>query len=377
MKLPSKPLALGHLFGIPIFAHYSWLPVIPFYAWAIASSLLPREAPGLAASQYWLFGFLTTLLLFASVLAHELAHATMARAEGLGTGSITLYIFGGLATLKGQPANPGAEFKIAIVGPGASFLIGTLFFLLAQIMPHSLAAAEQMFRHLGLVNWILAGFNILPGLPLDGGRVLRAVVWRFNKNFRKATQAAARAGLVIAVTLIVYGLAYFFFNIDQALGLACLTMGVIITLLLMTSEGQNYGVIRAKRGTIEDFMNRDVMLIDPAMKVNDFINKVLKNNRDIGFPVARDKRLHGMLLLEDLKSLPETQWSQLEAKDCMRPVDDSMFISAKLNLRQAQSILSTNKLGRAVVIDTNGLIIGHVSLNDLGQGRKGDGRKEG
>jgi predicted transcriptional regulator len=112
-------------------------------------------------------------------------------------------------------------------------------------------------------------------------------------------------------------------------------------------------------------MNRDVMLIDPAMKVTDFINKVLKNNRDTGFPVARDKRLHGMLMLEDLKALPETEWAQLEAKDCMRPVDDSMFISAKLNLGQAQSLLSLNKLGRAVVIDANGLIIGHVSLNDI------------
>ncbi|MEW6127038.1 MAG: site-2 protease family protein [Acidobacteriota bacterium] len=365
MKLPSKPLSLGQLFGIPLFAHYSWLPVIPFYAWAIASSLLPREAPGLPISQYWLFGFLTTFLLFASVLGHELAHALMARAEGLGTGSITLYIFGGLAALKGQPANPGAEFKIAIVGPAASFLLGTIFFLIAQILPHDLRVAEQMFRHLGLVNWVLAGFNILPGLPLDGGRVLRAMVWRFNKNFRKATQVAARAGLVIALSLIINGLAYFFFNIDQALGLACLTMGIIIALLLMTSEGQNYGVFRAKRGTIEDFMNRDVMLIDPAMKVVDFINSVLKNNRDTIFPVARDKRLHGLLMLEDLKSMPEEEWKKLEAKDCMRPVDDSMFISAKLNLQQAHTILTANKFGRAVVIDTNGMIIGYVSLSDI------------
>src|ERR1044071_4404093 len=122
MALDLNPFYLGQLFGIPIFAHYSWLPVIPFYAWAIASSLLPREAPGLSAAQYWIFGFLTTLLLFASVLAHELAHATMARAEGLGTGSITLYIFGGLAALNGQPAQPSSEFKLAVVGPAASFV---------------------------------------------------------------------------------------------------------------------------------------------------------------------------------------------------------------------------------------------------------------
>src|SRR5215813_4193350 len=153
MKLPSKPLSLGRIFGIPINAHYSWLPVFPFYAWTIAATILPSNAPGLSPAQYWLYGFATSALLFASVLAHELAHAVMARAEGLGTGSITLYLFGGLATLKGQPASPTAEFKIAIVGPAASFLVGTLFFLIAQVMPHSARAAEQIFRHLGLVNW--------------------------------------------------------------------------------------------------------------------------------------------------------------------------------------------------------------------------------
>src|SRR5262249_33132037 len=163
------------------------------------------------------------------------AHAVMARAEGLGTGNITLYLFGGLASLKGQPANPSSEFKIAIVGPAASFLFGTVFFLTAQAMPHSARAAEHIFRHLGLVNWFLAGFNILPGLPLDGGRVLRALVWKMNKNFRKATQVAAHAGLVIALTLIVYGLFYFFMGIDRAVGLACLTMGIIIGMLLITS----------------------------------------------------------------------------------------------------------------------------------------------
>jgi len=117
MTLNPKPFSLGRIFGIPIYAHYSWLPVFPFYAWAIASGLLPREAPGLSTVQYWLLGLLTSILLFVSVLVHELAHATMARAEGLGTGNITLYMFGGLASLNGQPAQPSSEFKIAIVGP--------------------------------------------------------------------------------------------------------------------------------------------------------------------------------------------------------------------------------------------------------------------
>lgn len=360
----AKPLYLGRIFGIPIRAHYSWLPVIPFYAWAIASSLLPRETPGFPVSEYWFFGVLTTFLLFLSVLFHELAHSVMARAEGLGTGGITLYIFGGLAALEGQPANPSAEFKIAIVGPAANFLMGAIFFLTAQFMPQSARVAGQAFRHLGLVNWFLAAFNILPGLPLDGGRVLRAIVWRFNKNFRAATQIAVRAGFVIAVTLVVYGF-YFFAVADRITGLSSIALGVMVALMLGTAEGRNYGIWRVKRGTIEDVMNRDVVLISPAMKVEDFIDKVLTNNRDTSFPVAEDKRLHGMLLLEDLKAVPREDWAKLEARDCMRPVDNSMFISARLSVPAAQSVLTNNKAGRAVVIDSNGMIVGHVSLNDI------------
>jgi Zn-dependent protease/predicted transcriptional regulator len=363
-NLFAKPLYLGRIFGIPIRAHYSWLPVFPFYAWAIAANLLPREAPGFPQLEYWFFGLITTFLLFLSVLLHELAHSLMARAEGLGTGSITLYIFGGLAALQGQPANPGAEFKIAIVGPAANFLLGTIFFLAAQTLPQGASVAEQSFRHLGLVNWFLAAFNILPGLPLDGGRVLRALVWRWNKNFRAATQVAARAGFFIAISLVVYGF-YFFAVADKVTGLSSIALGVMLALMLGTTEGRNYGIWRVRRGTIEDVMNRDVVLISPAMKVKDFIDNVLSNNRDTSFPVAEDQRLHGMLLLEDLKTVPREDWARLQARDCMRPVDNSMFLSARLSVPAAQSILSNSKAGRAVVIDANGMIVGHISLNDI------------
>src|SRR5436190_20943437 len=167
MTFNPKPFPLGRIFGIPVFAHYSWLPVFPFYAWAIASGLLPREAPGLSVVQYWSLGLLTSILLFVSVLVHELAHATMARAEGLGTGNITLYMFGGLASLNGQPAQPSSEFKIAIVGPAASFLIGTIFFVADWLLLYGkpYRAVRHARRQLGLVSLFLAGFNILPALP--------------------------------------------------------------------------------------------------------------------------------------------------------------------------------------------------------------------
>jgi Zn-dependent protease/predicted transcriptional regulator len=312
------------------------------------------------------------MLLFASVLVHELAHATMARAEGLGTGSITLYMFGGLASLNGQPAQPLSEFKIAVVGPAASFLIGTIFYLAVDLFVYGTThrAIGQVLRHLGVVNWFLAGFNILPGLPLDGGRVLRALLWRYNKNFRAATQLAIRSGLMIAVTLIVAGIYSFIMVPDYGItGLWMMIIGLMIGLMLGTTEGRSRGVWRVKRGTVEDVMNRDVVQIPPNMRVTDFINKVLNNNHHTSFPVVLERRLHGILLLEELKQVPREEWPDLEAREVMRPVDASMFINANAPIREAQSMLSNNRLGRAVVLDSNGLIVGYVSLRDVSKVR--------
>jgi Zn-dependent protease/predicted transcriptional regulator len=368
VKLNPKPFYLGRVFGIPIYAHYSWLPVFPFYAWAIASGLLPRQAPGLSVLQYWALGVLTTMLLFVSVLAHELAHATMARAEGLGTGNITLYMFGGLASLNGQPAQPASEFKIAVVGPAASFLIGTIFFLADEAFLRGTfhLAIGQVLRHLGLVNWFLAGFNILPGLPLDGGRVLRALIWSRNKNFRAATQQAIRSGLMIALTLIAAGIYSFLMVPDFGItGLWMTIVGLMIALMLGTTEGRNRGVWRVKRGTVEDVMNRDFVQIPPEMKITDFINKVLNNNHHTSFPVVQERRLHGMLLLDELKQVPREDWSKLEAREVMRPVDGSIFVSSSTPISEARSLLLNNGLGHAVVLDSNGLIVGYVSLRDV------------
>jgi len=373
ITINPKPFYLGRIFGIPIRAHYSWLPVFPFYAWAIAEFLLPREIANLGLSelpgyQYWALGLMTSTLLFASVLAHELSHAIMARAEGFGTGNITLYMFGGLASLEGQPAQPSSEFKIAIVGPAASFVLGLIFYGLAEAIDYQRdgSAFSLVLRHLGLVNWFLAGFNILPGMPLDGGRVLRALLWRFNKNFRVATQLAVRSGFMIAFSLVALGV-YSFLYQERITGLWSIAIGLMIGFMLNTTEGHSHRILRAKRGTIQEVMNPDVVLIPPNMKISDFINKVLNNNHHTSFPVAVDRRLHGLLLLEELKSLPEQEWPTVEARQVMRPVDSSMFLSLQTPVEAARSLMTKNGLGRAVVIDSNGLIVGYLTLNDVGK----------
>jgi Zn-dependent protease len=330
---------------------------------------MPSQAPGLPRYQYWIAGTVTAILLFASVLVHELAHAVMARAEGLGTGNITLYMFGGLASLNGQPAQPSSEFKIAVVGPAANFLLGTIFFLAVGLMPAGTThlAMGQVLRHLGLMNWFLAGFNILPGLPLDGGRVLRAIVWRYNKNFRAATQMAIRSGLMIAITLIVVGIYFFVMLPDYGItGLWSVIVGLMVALMLGTTEGRNRGPWRVRRGTVEDVMSQDVVQVPPKMRIAEFIDKVLSNNHHVSFPVVSDRRLHGFLLLEELKTVPREDWPTIEACQVMRPVDSTMFVRSTSTVTDAQRLLVASGHERAAVLDSNGFIVGYVSRAELG-----------
>src|SRR5262252_3070161 len=363
MNFNLKPFYLGRISGIPIQAHYSWLPVFPIYAWVISQVLLPSNVPGRPVIEYWALGILTTVLLFASVLIHELAHSIMARIEGVGTGGITLYLFGGLASIGGQPARPSSEFKIAVIGPAASFVLGILFLGLDQLLfyhTHHLAAS-QVFRHLGIVNWLLAGFNILPGLPLDGGRVLRAVVWRFNKNFREATRVAVRAGLTISFASIVCGI--WWLNKDLVISMWSLTIGVLLLVMLVSSRRTPVGR-RPKPGSVEEVMTREVVVIRPEIKVQEFVDGVLRNNHFTSFPVGANRRLHGMLLLQELKQVPRERWRDLTAAQVMRPVDESMFVAAQARVAEAKAKLASNGLGRAVVLDSNGLIVGYLSLRD-------------
>jgi Zn-dependent protease len=363
--LNAEPFYLGRVLGIPILAHYSWLPVFPLYAWVISSMLLPIKVPGRPVWEYWTLGVLTASLLFASVLGHELAHSLMARAEGIGTGSITLYLFGGLASLGGQPAVPSSEFKIAVVGPAASFLIGGVFFGLDYLLFHNTTylAPSQVFRHLGIVNWILAGFNILPGLPLDGGRVLRAIIWRMNRNYALATRTAVRAGMTISLALLLYG-AYTVFS-DVIIGFWCLIIGLLLATMLLSSRRKGAGGRAPAPGTVEEVMTHEVVTVAPGINVQEFIDTVLRNNRFTSFPVALEGRLHGLILLKELKEIPPDKWPELTAREVMRPVDQSMFIPARTPVAQARSMLERNGIGRAAVVDSSGLLVGYLTVTDM------------
>lgn len=363
IRLPA-PLSVGRVLGIPIRLDWSWIPMIPVYSWAIAAVFLPNNAPGRPVAEYWVLGVVTTFLLVVSVVAHELAHAIVARAEGLEIYDITVHLFGGLARMSGEPPTPSAELKIAVVGPGASFALGILFLLVDTIFIYGTTLVPEglVLRHLGVINLVLATFNLLPGFPLDGGRVLRAVLWRRRGDMASALRTAYSAGRSIAISLLGVG-AYVYVFSDKLVGLWAISIGAVMLLALGARE--HYAPRRARSSTIADLMRRPPVSVEPRTTVHELINDVLPIHKQTAFLVASSGRLHGIVDLEALRDLPRDDWARTPVSSVMRPVDDSLFVDARAPVAEARDRLSTNGIGHAAVLDGDGLVVGSLRREDL------------
>ena len=190
-------IPLGHIFGIPIDLDYSWFLIFALLTWTLAVGYYPDEYPGWPTAQYWLLGAVTAIMLFVSVVLHELGHSVVAMGYQVPVRRITLFIFGGIARIGAEPPSASAEFWIAIAGPAVSLALAILFGLLqpvATALPVALAFVTYMAR----INAALVLFNLIPGFPLDGGRVFRAIVWGITRNFRRATVVAGTVGRFLA-----------------------------------------------------------------------------------------------------------------------------------------------------------------------------------
>lgn len=363
MRLP-QPLSIGKLFGIPVLLDWSWMPLIPLYSWAVAGVNLPQTAPGRSPLVYWALGVTTTFLLLVSVVVHELAHALVARSEGLAIHDITLHFFGGMARMGDEPKTPSAELKIAVVGPGASFALGVLFLLANNVLLYGTpyVAEGRVLRHLGILNLVLATFNLLPGYPLDGGRALTAVLWRWRGNRDAALGTARSAGRAIAFSLTGVG-AYVFLFFDRLTGLYSMSIGVLLLLVLGTSDRARH--LLARRGAVEAVMRRPPVTIAPQTTIHDLVDRVLPEHRQTSFLVVADGRLHGILSLAAIRDLPRELWAHALVRAWMHPVEEAFFVESTTSVAEAEELLSRNGLGQLAVLDSEGLVVGSLEKKDL------------
>jgi Zn-dependent protease len=373
-RLFERQLTIARVYGIPVRIDYRWFGVFALSVWLIASNLQHHaiqlgnvHLQPLPPATAWILGLIITAGLFLSVFGHELSHALMARAEGIEIEEIVLHPFGGLARMRNPPQNPGAELRIAIAGPASSFLFGVLAFAGARIaVIGNYAGTFTVFFLIGAGNLLLVLFNLFPGYPLDGGRVLRALLWRKSGNMQDATRKAGICGILIAGTLILFGVyilvapnwrpsqPYFMGGWTILVGLFLLDAAVKVV----------KGVRDTRLITVADAMSPPIS-IEPGLPISRLVDDILPLHRQTTFPVAVSGRLHGILSLEDLKSLPRDRWASTSVRNVMRPIGPGFFVEPSTTLDSARTLMSENGVGSIAVIDSRGDLIGFLQSGKL------------
>jgi Zn-dependent protease len=354
-----RQITVARVYGIPVRIDYRWFFVFALSVWVVANAIV-RMTSGLAAVNVgvaWTLGVITTLALFLSVFGHELSHALIGRVEGIEIEEIVLHPFGGLARLRHEPDSPRAEFRIAVAGPAASFIFALLAFAamaVAAMGAHWVTAA--VFRIIAWWNLLLAVFNLFPGYPLDGGRVLRAFLWHRAGNISEATRIASLGGQIIAWTLIVFGLYFMFAWRDYFMGLWTVLVGLF---LRSAAAGVMKKPVTGNFSTVADAMIKPVTLA-PDLLISHFVDTILPVYRQTSFPVAENGSLFGILSLEDLKRLPREQWHRTRARDVMRPVAPSLFVESTAPMMRAQEMMQRNGTGSLAVVDPRGQLVGFL-----------------
>jgi Zn-dependent protease len=349
------------IMGIPIRVHFSWLIVFGLITWLLSSRYFPQVTPDLPFVSYWISGFLAALLLFASVAFHELAHSYVAKKYKLTIESITLFIFGGVAQLKGDPPHPKAEFWIAIAGPFSSFLLAAFFFILTINMA---GGTKALFAYVAQINLILGAFNLIPGFPMDGGRVLRSALWGKKKDYFYATQKASSIGRGIALFFIFFGLFSIFTGVSG--GLWLMFIGWFLYSAAQASYQQATLQETLSGIKVKDIMVKEMQTIDPSISLDKAVNEYFLRYGYGGFPVIDDGKFLGILTLKEVKNVPREDWGRVNVSAVFVHHDKKWEIPPDADVIKALELMIKEDKGRIVVTEKD-RIMGLITRNGIAQ----------
>jgi Zn-dependent protease/predicted transcriptional regulator len=345
-------LRLARVAGFDIYIHWSWLIIFWLLTWSLAVGYLPDVYPAWGAGQRWVVGAVTSLLFFASVLVHELAHSVLARGRGLPVHSITLFIFGGVSMLGGEARRAKDEFWIAIVGPLTSFAVAAVAFVVWLL---ARAADAEVVRavagYLASINISVGVFNLLPGFPLDGGRVLRSLVWGVKRNLIEATRVASNVGKGIAALLVALGIVMVF-----AGGVGGLWL-VFIGWFLWNAAESSYQQLVMQRSfeglSIGPVIERTVPRVAPDVSLRQLAHDyILKQNRRAFFVAPTDEGdIQGLITLSDLQKVPDEEWDRVSVYRAMTPRDRLITITPRADALVALEMMAEHNIAQLVVVD--------------------------
>jgi Zn-dependent protease len=346
-------IKIGRVAGIPIGLHYSWFII----AVLITLSLIEHfhaSMPQWSNEVVWAVAIITAVLFFVTLLAHELAHSIVAKSKNLRVHAITLFALGGVSQIESESPDAKTEFWVAIVGPLASFAIGALCLLLAHLSGWTTGAeaatpVAAILVWLGYINFMLGIFNLIPGYPLDGGRVLRAIIWFFNRNAERATQLAARVGQVVAFVFIIVGLYRFF--VGQNFGGLWLAF---IGWFLLDASRSSYVQVELMEGLrgrrVADIMDRDCPTIEAHLSLQDFVYEYMLRSGRRCFVVVQEGRLVGLITGGDVKHVDPERWPQTSVQSVMRPVAQLRTVAPETPVSQALELMSREDVNQLPVV---------------------------
>lgn len=344
---------VGRLAGIDLAIHPSWLVIVFLITYSLAEGQFPRQFDGWSQAQYWLVAGATAALFFASVLAHEVSHALVARRFGLRVEGITLFIFGGATTIDTDSRRPRDEALIALAGPGTSLLLGGFFVAVALLVEQP--QLEALVAYLGFVNLALGAFNLIPGFPMDGGRVLRAILWRVRGDRLLATRNAAQVGRGFAYLMIGFGV---FLALQPGGILTGIWTALIGWFLSNAAEATlaQAGVERSLRGVrVADAMDVSPPAVSPNESVADLVQERMLRGEDRSYLVRHDDGgLAGLVTLGDVRRLPRDEWPGARVTDIMTRYADLATIGPDAPLVDALRLLQTREVGQLPVVERDG-----------------------
>ena len=374
MSLPNW--RIGRALGIPIHVHASWFVVFFFVTWSLATGYLPETLPGLSVPRYRGMGGIASLLLFISVLLHELGHSYVALRYQIPIRQITLFIFGGMAHMGKEPPSPRAEFLIAIAGPLVSLILG------AGCLGGAIAVESFFARSgfqglvvlgglLGMVNVQLGLFNLIPGFPLDGGRVLRAGLWAWNKDFNRATSQAALVGIGFGVALGLIGAGLMVGAWSGTLGRSIATnggwlifIGAFLFSAALASRRQAAPRMLMASVTVRQVMVHRVVTLLPDMSVQDAVDQYFVAHGFGGFPVCEEGQVLGVVTVQDVQALPTALWPWRRIREIMHPTSPAFCIPPDWSVMQAMERMVQGGWDRLVVME-NEEIVGLVTRSAI------------
>ncbi|NGZ96567.1 MAG: peptidase [Nitrospira sp. WS110] len=366
MRLPSWEI--GRALGIPIRIHASWFLVFLLVTWSLSTGYLPDNLPGLSSEHYWAMGAVAAVLLFFSVLLHELGHSYVALYYHIPIEQITLFIFGGVAHMRREAPSPKSEFLIAVAGPVVSFAIGGtcfLFVILAESIQQQqgLQGVIMLGALLGVVNVQLGVFNLIPGFPLDGGRVLRAGLWAWGKDFYRATKQAAVVGLTFGAILGLVGLLVIYRSASGELPASMMSNGgwIVFIGMFLFAAAQASRRQAAVRQTLSAIPIRDLMVttvvsIPAQCTLDEAVNRYFQAYGYGGFPVLADRELVGMVTVSEVQGVAPALWPWRRIDQVMRSVSESLVIDPEAPVIHAMERMARGGWDRLVVVQDEAVV---------------------